>query len=223
MERKIEAKIGDNLDSVVYTLLAAKARGEHVYCVFNNHVLHSDTVTMDSAYIEVFGYTKAEHERKLNEWSERHEKERKRRENLSREAAKRVNANRNERKKPITLEKVVKGLKFIAEHRSMSQEELVDGLIELGCTFSVEDIERQYPGAEEVDIYEGMEQCDISCAASIIANMRDSEFGRNYCDDGFLSEDNESSIYHFIRVVTGDESYTKENVDTLGNSNRRQR
>lgn len=77
MERKIKISIGENLESAVYTLLAAKARGEHVYCDFNGHELHSDTVSMDSAYMEVMGCTKAEHEQHMKEWHENYEKEQK--------------------------------------------------------------------------------------------------------------------------------------------------
>jgi hypothetical protein len=50
------------LEDAVNKLLAAKERGEHVYYNFNGHILHSDTVTMDSAYNEVLGYSKAEHD-----------------------------------------------------------------------------------------------------------------------------------------------------------------
>jgi hypothetical protein len=74
MEREIRPN--GNLESVVYTLLAAKARGEHVYCNFNGHQLHSDSVTMDSAYQEVCGHTKAEYDeilRKRNEEYKRQE------------------------------------------------------------------------------------------------------------------------------------------------------
>lgn len=75
MEREIEMQPRSNLESVVYTLLAAKARGEHVFFDFNGHILHSDTVSMDSAYMEVMGCTKAEHDQKMNELSEKSKKE----------------------------------------------------------------------------------------------------------------------------------------------------
>lgn len=77
MEREIKIMVGENLESVVYTLLAAKARGEHVYCYFNGHKLHSDTVSMDSAYMEVVGCTKAEHEQQMKNWREEYEKKKK--------------------------------------------------------------------------------------------------------------------------------------------------
>ena len=67
MDKKTKIEIGpsDNLESMVYTLLAAKARKERAYCVFAGHVLHSDNVTMDSAYMEVKGCTKAEYDKTL--------------------------------------------------------------------------------------------------------------------------------------------------------------
>ena len=221
MERKIEIRPGDNLESAVYTLLAAKARGEHVYCDFNGHELHSDNVTMDSAYTEVIGCTKVEYEQRMKEWRENYAKEEKARESREQGYAEKVNASRTDEKKPITSEEVISGLKFIAEHQSMSQEELINGLLELGCNFSLEDIKQQFP--EEIKLFEGMKQGNLGCGASVIANVRDSEYGRAFCDDRFLSLDDDTSIYHFIRVTTGDESYTKEMVDALNNANGKHR
>ena len=225
MERKIEIRPGDNLESVVYTLLAAKARGEHVYCNFNGHELHSDNVTMDSAYTEVMGCTKAEYEQRMKEWRENYAKEKKARESREQGYAEKVNASRTDEKKPITSEEVISGLKFIAEHQSMSHEELVNGLLELGCNFSLEDIKQQFKQqfTEEIKLDEGMKQGNFACGASVIANVRDSELGRKFCNIDFLSLDNDTSIYHFIRVTTGDESYTKEMVDALNNANGKHR
>ena len=59
MERKIELPYGMELDDVIAMLLEAKANGEHVYCDYNNHIFHSDTITVDDAYIKVHGCTKA--------------------------------------------------------------------------------------------------------------------------------------------------------------------
>ena len=220
MERKIDKYFG-NLDNAVNYLLEARARGEHVYCDFNGHELHSDNVTMDSAYIEVMGCTKAEYEQIMKEWRENYAKEEKKRESREQGYAEKVQASRTGEKKPITLEVVISGLKFIAEHQSMNQEELINGLLELGCNFSLEDIEQQFP--EEIKLFEGMKQGNLSCGASVIANVRDSEFGRSFCDDRFLSVDDDTSIYHFVRVTTGDETYTKEMVDALNNANGKHR
>ena len=46
MKREIKILPNSNLESVVYTLLAYKARGESVYCKFNGHKLYSDTVSV---------------------------------------------------------------------------------------------------------------------------------------------------------------------------------
>ena len=213
MERKIELRPGDNLESIVYTLLAAKARGEHVYCEFNGHELHSDTVTMDSAFTDVIGCTKAEYDQRTKELYEEYTKEQNERKSREQGYAKKVEASRTGEKKPITFEEVISGLKFIAENQSMSQDELIDGLLELGCNFSLEDINQQFP--KEIGLFEGIKQGDLSCGASVIANVRDSEYGRSFCHDRLLSLDDDTSIYHFIRITTGDESYTKEMVDTL--------
>lgn len=77
MKREIEVLPGSNLESVVYTLLAAKARGESVYCDFNGHKLYSDTVSMDSAYMEVLGQTKADYDKAQEEWRENYKREQK--------------------------------------------------------------------------------------------------------------------------------------------------
>ena len=77
MKREIEVLPGSNLESVVYTLLAAKARGESVYCEFNGHKLYSDTVSMDSAFMEVTGQTKADFDKAKEEWHKNYEREQK--------------------------------------------------------------------------------------------------------------------------------------------------
>ena len=77
MKRKIVVLPGSNLESVVYTLLAAKARGESVYCDFNGHKLYSDTVSMDSAYMEVLGQTKADYDKAQEEWRQNYKREQK--------------------------------------------------------------------------------------------------------------------------------------------------
>ena len=69
MAKKIELPIGSNIDKAVNKLLEAKSRGESVYCEFNGHILYSDTVTMDSAYLEITGLTKEAHDKELEESS----------------------------------------------------------------------------------------------------------------------------------------------------------
>lgn len=65
-----------DLDNAISVLLAAKERGEKVWGNFNGHVLHSDTASVDSIYLEVTGYTKVEFEKRRNELIEESKKER---------------------------------------------------------------------------------------------------------------------------------------------------
>lgn len=57
-----------NLEQAVEKLQACHQRGRKVFIDFNGHKLYSDTVTMDSAYLEVLGETKAEFEKEQEEW-----------------------------------------------------------------------------------------------------------------------------------------------------------
>lgn len=77
MEKEIKVSSGTKLESVVYALLAAKEIGKHVCCDFNGVILHSDTVSMDSAFMEVVGCTKAEYDQLQKEWQENYEREQK--------------------------------------------------------------------------------------------------------------------------------------------------
>ncbi len=65
MIKKIEIPPLSTIDSVVETLLEAKARGESVYAEFYGHKLYSDTITLESAYLEMTGKTEIEHKKDL--------------------------------------------------------------------------------------------------------------------------------------------------------------
>ena len=209
MDRIIRVEAGETIEDVVNKLLDYKERGEHVYTYFNGHKLHSDTVSLDSAYLEITGYTQQEfNEKRMTNLKKEAEETKKREEGYH----KRVEATRTDMPEPITKEKVINGLKFIAENKDLDQEELIDGLLNLGCNFSFEDIKQQFP--EKVEMFDGMLKGDLSCGATIIVNVRDSEFGRSFGYDKFLRNDDDTSVYNFIRTVTGDNSYTKESVES---------
>ena len=220
MARKIEFAPSSTIESAVYELLAAKARGEQVYGDFNGHKLYSDTVTMDSAYTEIMGCTKAEFDKRQAERRENYKKEEQARKQREQGYSQMVASTRIPGQDVvITMPTVIEGLKFIAENQTLSQEELIKGLLNLGCNFTLEDIKKQFPGSGL--LFEGMKKGEIACGASVIANVRDTEYGRAYCDDRFLSVDDETSIYHFIRIVTGDPNYTKDNLDISKSSSSR--
>lgn len=72
--REINFSLGSNIESAVNELLKFKEQGRLVYGEFNGATLYSDTVTMDSAYMEILGKTKAEFDKEQQEWRENYEK-----------------------------------------------------------------------------------------------------------------------------------------------------
>lgn len=70
--RKIEF-YGSTLEECVNALLKFQNRGESVVVDFNGHQLYSCDITMDSAYLEVCGKTKAEFDRAQEEWRKEYE------------------------------------------------------------------------------------------------------------------------------------------------------
>ena len=207
---------GHVLDDVVNELLDAKKRGEEVYCDFNGHRLYSNTVTMDSAFKEVCGMTKEELEKAKEKMIKDHnefEKECRKREKHYKQLL-------DESRIPgevvkITMPLVIEGLKFIAENQTLNQEELVKGLLEIGCNFTLEEVKNQAPLDNKDSLFEGMKKGNLSAGAGVIANTRDSIMSRSFCKEHFLDYDDDVSIYHFIRLVTNDENYTKEMIDNM--------
>lgn len=58
--QKVEFTPGDTVENAVIQLLKYKQKGQQVRGRFNGVILYSDTVTMDGAYKEITGMTKAE-------------------------------------------------------------------------------------------------------------------------------------------------------------------
>ncbi len=198
-------------DEMVDLLLKNKADWENCYFVFNNVKIHSiDVENPEDAYLlYVWNWDKKRGKERL----EQREKEEQARKVKEKKYKKMVMDSREWKEIIITKEMVVSGLKFIAEHPNMEQEQLISELIKLGCNFTFEDIRKQFP--EKVKLFPGMEAWDLQCGASVIANVMADELSRSYCGDRFLSWDYENSIYAFIRKVTGDKTYTKKYVDSL--------
>lgn len=212
--RQIDISEWSKLSSVVYLLLAYKEAGEHVYCDFNGHKLYSDKVTMDSAYLEVCGKTKAQSDEDEKKFFEEYEKRKKTREEREAEYERRVMESNHGEPVELNQDVIVEGLKFIAEHRDISQDELFDALLEIGCNFTLEDVKREMERTDNHGtVNQGLRTGDIIAGASVICNMRDSDFGRDYGDDRFLSFDEDVSIYNYIRKATGDDSYTQASIE----------
>lgn len=68
--KRIEFYAGCNIETAVKELLKYKEKGELACGSFNDHMLYSDNVTVDSAYIEIIGKTKAECDKEQEEWRE---------------------------------------------------------------------------------------------------------------------------------------------------------
>lgn len=72
--REIEFYCGWTIERAVMELLEYQKNGELVCGDFNGHTLYSDNVTVDSAYLEILGKTKAEFDRDQEEWKENYRK-----------------------------------------------------------------------------------------------------------------------------------------------------
>jgi predicted nuclease with TOPRIM domain len=75
MYEKIEFFAGNTIEQAVNQLLNYKAQGKLVCGEFNGITLYSDTVTMDSAYKEITGKTKAEFDKGQQEWKDNYDKQ----------------------------------------------------------------------------------------------------------------------------------------------------
>ena len=204
-----------SLDKAVDMLLKQKEKGKNCFIDFNGVKIYSaDTNSVDDAYLQYTWMTKSESDEQSRIQAEERRVSEKRRLEREKWYAKKIEDSREWLEEvKITKENVIAGLKFIAEHPKMVHGQLIDELIKLGCNFTLDDIRKQFP--EDGKLFPGMESGHLGCGASVIANYMSSEFWRSYCQDRFLSVDDNTSIYAFIRKVTGDDSYTKEYVDSL--------
>lgn len=71
---KLDEYLGD-IDNAVKVLQEYQAKGESVYVEFNGHKLYSADITLDGAYKEITGQTKAEFDKTQEEWLENDKKE----------------------------------------------------------------------------------------------------------------------------------------------------
>ena len=113
---------------------------------------------------------------------------------------------------PITRDLIVNSLKYIAQNPFSSQEDLVQGLLDLGCNFYGTDILKTFGDNPNYFLFN---------AANIIIDIRDSELARAVYAKRFLTEDTYNSIFQLIRFITHDESYTKENLGLSSNARRK--
>ena len=119
--------------------------------------------------------------------------------------ARKVNTNQ------VYLSNVVSGIKYIVEHQHSDYSQVALNLIKLGCTYSKQDILNQ-AGQKEINVKEGMKKGDIYAGAMLICDVRDNLYGINPYAYNLMREDNEYSVYNYVRNLSGDDNYTKDNI-----------
>lgn len=219
--RKIEIPVdqfptkGFAIRYTIMILSTAKFNGESVYCEIFGHKLYSDTVNEDEAFKQITGYTMKDYDR-LQAAKEQLEEA----EKMANEAKEIIKSIQDKAKKEalhelimkyrnpdekivITFPMVIKGLKFIYQNQELNQEELTKCLLELGCTFTFEEIEEQLP--DKVNMYDGLCTGDLRTGAVVLANARDSEYGRSVVIDEYME-----LIPKFIRIVTEGDDFNEE-------------
>lgn len=231
-----EFKAPDNygLTEVVYMAERIKEEiGEDIIVKWHNHDFKSKGLTVEKAFLDVYNYDAKPNIESTNQLRE---EKKHRREKMSEGDNRRINEYKELRKqaseeeKEITPEKIVNGLKYIAEHTTQTQDELVKGLENLNCFWTYNDVIDQLKF--ECNFQEGMRTGIPLCGAKLITIIRDSENDRDAFTKRFFGEDDDFSAYHYIRTVTqlyGKDfkdkeaipinlNYTKEYVNSLKNN-----
>ena len=75
--KEIDLWAGCTIEQVVRRLKDYNDKGVLVYCNFNEAILCSDTVTIEDAYIQVTGKTKAEFNKQYEEWCKEYDRKEK--------------------------------------------------------------------------------------------------------------------------------------------------
>lgn len=68
--KEIELWAGCSIETAVAELLEYREKGKLVCANFNDHMLYSDTVTIEGAYLEITGMTKAEYDKYMEDYIE---------------------------------------------------------------------------------------------------------------------------------------------------------
>ena len=72
--KEIDLWAGCTIEQAVRRLKDYNDKGVLVYCNFNEAILCSDTVTIEDAYIQVTGKTKAEFNKQHEEWRKEYDR-----------------------------------------------------------------------------------------------------------------------------------------------------
>lgn len=137
------------------------------------------TASYDSAeksVIRQLGWTK-------RQWDQFWEESRKAKEAaeaaLDAKIAEKLETNRKTGIKKITAALVASGLKYmLSKSLATSREELVDGLLAIGCNYTLDEVIAQFPESQGHLRFDGMRQGELAVMAQVIASARDTGYGR---------------------------------------------
>lgn len=104
----------------------------------------------------------------------------------------------------ITYDLVYEGIRCILKHEHDDYEECAEELIELGCNFNLDEVneyaEKRRSIASTID--EGLLRGDILAGASIICNVRDSEYCKSFAFRSFLNRDiPDAPIFKYMKII----------------------
>ena len=154
----------NSIEDVVEKLLKLKAAGKHVYCNYKGVKLYSDSVTIDYAYILIYGCTKAKWIEKLKKEEEENQKKLE-----------------EDRKRAIVIENIPNiiesGKALIYPFRHEEWAKLVEadangdysGMITGVALEIMLAIEEEKPIEELVEMFK--KQCDSGWSASLVRNI----------------------------------------------------
>ncbi len=152
---------------------------ERVYKLYREAILDDRTASYDSAKKSVMkqlGWAEEQWDLFLEEL---HKAKEAAEAALDAKIAEKLETNRKTGTKKITAALVASGLKYImSKSGGTSREELVDGLLAIGCNYTLDEVNAQFPESQGHPLFDGMRQGELAAMAAIILNVRDTDYGR---------------------------------------------
>lgn len=205
-----------DLDLRIYDLDTFKKNGVKKCYKYKGQTLYPG-ITHQAAWFKFGGMSFEEYANNKKAKEDLEYKIEHRRENMDPDDLRRINQYKEVRNqspdgKEVKDDCVIAGIKYMAEYPDISQDEFVQGLIDRGCLFTINDVHdiKLKPYSKE-----NFRNGEITAAAFVLACAKDSETARMKFKIDHFNIDNDDSGYHFIRLVTGNNEYTKEYVDKL--------
>lgn len=216
-ENKIIKKIpaGWTLDEAVYDLQEAKKKGINLHYIFNGKIDLGPGIGYDEAWNMCYGISKETLTADIEEKNKLEERIANRRQYMDQSDLARIERVKKARAKSphgkeVIEANVISGLKYLVENRFADADTVCDALINRGCLFTINDV---YDYEVKPFTREKFRDGSIAAAAYVVANMRDSKISRETFENMLFLVDDDYSVYNFIRLATGDKTYTKALAD----------